>query len=86
MPRYYFHVDDGHSTLDDEGTEFPGLKAARIAAVRLAGAILGERAEAFWDEEQWSLRVTDDAGLTLFSLEVVATQAPALRGPAAAAA
>jgi hypothetical protein len=85
MPRYYFHVDDGHSILDHEGTEFPGLKAARIEAVRLAGAILSERAETFWNDEPWSLRVTDKAGLTLFALEVIATEAPAVRGAGPAA-
>jgi hypothetical protein len=85
MPRYYFHVEDGHSNLDGEGTEFPGLNAARIEAVRLAGAVLGESAETFWNDEQWALRVTDTAGLTLFALEFIAVQAPAVRGTGLAA-
>ena len=40
MPRYFFHVIDGRSIIDNEGSELAGLKEARIKEIQLAGAIL----------------------------------------------
>ena len=35
MTLFFFDVDDGERrTLDDQGTEFPGLKEARDGAIR----------------------------------------------------
>ena len=40
MPRYFFHVHDGVSFPDDEGTELRDLHAARAAAVTMSGEML----------------------------------------------
>jgi hypothetical protein len=44
MPRYYFHVEDHHTDIDEVGTELPDLEAARSEAVRAAGEILRDGA------------------------------------------
>ena len=77
MPRYYFHVEDGVSLPDREGIELPGLTEARRQAAILAGGVLSEGAGQFWDGQPWSIRVTDDTNLTLFTLDLSATSAPA---------
>ena len=59
MPLYYFHIEDGQPFPDHEGTDLPNLEAARIEAVRLAGAMLKDSADTFWNGEQWQLRVTE---------------------------
>jgi hypothetical protein len=79
VPRYFFHVHDGAELPDEDGTELPDLASARNEAVRLAGASLKDHAQAFWNEEQWSIDVTDEDGLMLFSLTFFATNAPATR-------
>jgi hypothetical protein len=40
MPRYFFHMRDGSTVLDAEGTELPDLKAARDEAIRACGEML----------------------------------------------
>jgi hypothetical protein len=47
MPRYFIHVHDGTSMIDDEGTELPDLTAARLAAVRLSGELLRDHPDQF---------------------------------------
>lgn len=80
MPRYFFHVCDGGSYEDLQGTELPNLEAARKEAVRFSGALLIDHSTEFWNTGQWQMRVTDDANLTLFQLTFYATDAPAAGG------
>lgn len=40
MPRYFFHVTDGYSIRDAEGTELPDIYAAQDQAIRTSGEIL----------------------------------------------
>ncbi|MFL5298526.1 MAG: DUF6894 family protein [Phenylobacterium sp.] len=78
MPRFYFHTEDGHALRDREGVSLPDVAAARQEAVRALGEILKERSEDFWSDGLLRMSVTDQAGLTLFVVEVSATDAPAL--------
>ena len=47
MPRYFFHVCDGFSTKDTDGTELPDIYAAQEEAIRLSGELLREMGEEF---------------------------------------
>ena len=76
MPRFHFNVHDGTNIPDVEGAELPNLDAARREAVKLSGALLRDHADQFWTGEQWTMDVTDERGLILFSLLFVATNAP----------
>jgi hypothetical protein len=80
MPRYHFNVRDGTAIPDDEGTVLADLKAARHAAIQLAGALLRDNPEGFWTGEDWQMDVTNDVGLILFSLHFMATDAPSVSG------
>jgi hypothetical protein len=80
MPRYFFHVHDGTSTLDTEGTELFDIFQAQEEAIRLSGALLSELGGKFWDGEDWSLEVTDEAGRGLFTLRFSAKEGPGLEG------
>jgi hypothetical protein len=52
MPRYFFHVqDDGGTFLDEEGPEFPDLKAVRREAMKACGDLLREVADTVRDDE-----------------------------------
>jgi hypothetical protein len=80
MPRYFFHVEDGSGTRDEEGTELKDLAVAKCEAVKLAGQSICDAAGDFWDREEWKLTATDESGLTFFCLHILGTEAPAGRG------
>jgi hypothetical protein len=77
MPRYFFHLEDGHSAPDEEGAELRDIEEARAVAVRFAGDYLKDQGAGFWAGEDWRLIVTDADGLHLFAITVFATIAAA---------
>ena len=80
MPRYYFHIHDGVSMIDDEGTELAGWTEAKIEAIRLAGSVIKDEAKHIALGEDWRIEVTDERGLILFRFDFVSLTAPALGG------
>ena len=79
MPRYHFHVHDGRAFPDEDGTELPDIDTARSQAIRLMGQMLTDSPETFWNGEEWHLDVSDERGLTLFSLMFLAIDGAAPR-------
>ena len=78
MPRFFFNVYDGASSLDDTGTELWDWKEARIEAIRLSGAIFTDEAPRIALGEDWHIEVTDEHGLILFRFDFVSHEAPVL--------
>ena len=70
MPRYFFNVHDGHSSLDQEGTDLPSPDVARVMAIRLAGEIFRDEAERMLLGLAWRLAVLDEAGKSVFGVDV----------------
>ena len=68
MPRFYFHVHDGQSVRDAEGTELNDCKHARREAIKLAGQILDNEAAKVELAESWRMDVADETGVTVFRL------------------
>jgi hypothetical protein len=68
MPRYFFHLQDGTTRMDEDGTEFTGRDEARAAAVTNAGEVLTELGAKFWKSDEWRLWVTDVSGATICTL------------------
>jgi hypothetical protein len=68
MPRYFFNVIDGRSIIDNQGSELAGLKEARVEAIQLAGAILRDEGDTFWNGEEWHMNVTDASGQSVLKL------------------
>lgn len=81
MPHYFFHVIDGYSDYDAEGTELPDIYAAQHQAVRTSGEILRDMGAKFWDGTEWKLEVTDEQGRILLTLRFSAEEHPALTDP-----
>jgi len=78
MTRYYFHMADGYTRLDNVGKELLTLHAARQHAVKLSAEVLtkGINQESLWLGIHWRLWVTegpDGSGGTLFTLRFAAT-------------
>lgn len=71
MERYFFHIDFGEQSHDEEGTLLPHLGAARDAAVQLLGRLLIDDGDSFWDKPEATVIVTDAEGLVLWSIKTV---------------
>ena len=78
MPVYHFNVQDGSNTPDGDGTDLPNLWAARREAVMLAGQVLLDGPDKFWEGSDWHVDVTNASGAILFRLDFTATDAPIL--------
>ncbi|MGI8706496.1 MAG: DUF6894 family protein [Sphingomicrobium sp.] len=74
--RFFFHAD---GLPDKLGVDLPDLATAKCEAVRYAGRLLCDQASEFWDRGDFLMTVTDDQGLTLFTLQFNAFEAPAIR-------
>jgi len=63
-------------SLDDDGSEFPDIHAARKEALRYSTEVLrNEASDSLWDGEPWQLWVTDQpggGGNTFFTLNFFA--------------
>lgn len=78
MARYFFHIENGQSKLDDAGMELDDPHAARVEAVRMLGDILKSDPHHFWDHQSFKLIVTDENHLILFVLDLSGIVAPAV--------
>lgn len=79
MPRFFFHVHDGTTVLDEEGTVLPNLDTARKMAVTFAGELLRDIGRDVEDGEDWKVDLADERGLVLFTVMLSALDAPAAR-------
>jgi hypothetical protein len=60
--------------------ELPSIAEAKCEAVRYAGRLICDHAGEFWNSSDWNMTVTDECGLTLFTLRLVGTESPAIVG------
>jgi hypothetical protein len=78
MRRFYFHVEDDRTTLDQEGTELPDIETARREAISTAGAMLQNGSGAvIWGGKPWRMWITDQPGgrgKPLFTLRFSASE------------
>ena len=81
MPRYFFHTEDGTCARDELGTELADDHAARNEAVVVLAELVKENPDEFWSDAAFTLTVTDEAGLTLYILDLAATASPAAAQP-----
>jgi len=81
VPRFHFNVYDGTHHIDSEGAELPGLSAVRNYAVHYFRDMLQADLRTFWESGEWKMDVTDERGLTLFSLHFIGIDAPVLDHP-----
>jgi hypothetical protein len=82
VPQYHFNISEGASGLAGAVANLHDLTAAKCEAVKLAGRTICYEAAEFWSRDEWILTVSDENGLTLFQLQIVGTDAPAVLKPA----
>jgi hypothetical protein len=79
MSLYYFHLKDGQTIFDSQGSDLPDLAAVRRMAIATTMEILGglRAGPEFWSGEPWKLWVTDQpdgAGTTVLTLQFAAVE------------
>lgn len=77
MPSYHFEVEGRAHAGGPKVLELSDLVEAKREALKLAGTLIADASETFWDKPEWMLIVRDDAGLTLFQLQVRGAEGPA---------
>ena len=78
MARYFFHLSGALEIRDREGSELPDLDAAKCEAVQLIAQTLCDQPRSFWDADHYRVTATDDQGLVLFTVEMIATLSAAV--------
>lgn len=78
MQRFFFNVEYGETSIDDEGTEFPDILHARTAAVIFLTEVLRDLGDVFWSKPNVAITVSDESGLTLYRLDATGTEAAAV--------
>lgn len=80
VKRYFFNVRNGGISPFPQCIDLSSIQEVRQEAVNLACLALGDNPEEFWRAGEWQLTVTNESGLNLFSLLILATDAPVARG------
>ena len=64
--RYYFHVKDGQTILDEDGAEFSSVELVKNNVIRTSGEMLRGLSHDlnFWSGEPWKLWATDGPNAT----------------------
>jgi hypothetical protein len=74
MALHYFHMSNGHTTLDQIGTDHPDHASVRNEAVRTFRELLNlGPTESLWTGDPWKIWVTDGpnaSGKTVVTLEL----------------
>jgi hypothetical protein len=81
LPRYFFHVLDGYTARDTDGTELRDIYAAQEQAIHMSGEILRDMGGKLWDGTEWKLEAADEHGQSLFVLRFSAEEQPVLTDP-----
>jgi hypothetical protein len=68
VPRFFFHVRDGYTSLDIEGIELADCDAARRQAIEAMGEILKDEGRQHWTADVWAMHVMDEFGDTICRL------------------
>ena len=76
MNRYFFHIRDGQTSLDETGSECGSIEDVRIQALQMTGETLRHLGPKFWEHSSWTMWVTDGSGETVLTLQLMAKQPP----------
>lgn len=72
MPRYYFHVVNGHFMPDHRGAECASVDDAKAQAIVSAGQMLNDQGLTTWETGHWDMYVCDDQNKTILKLSFTA--------------
>jgi hypothetical protein len=65
---------DSREIIDNEGTKLSSLRQARTEVTKLAGEILRDEGDRFWDGTEWLMDVTDASGQPVIKFRFTADE------------
>lgn len=74
MPRYFFSASDDEA--DEIGADLPDQSGARQFAIRFAGEVMDNQPDVLQGCQGFSISVTDERKLLLFTIEIAVIDAP----------
>jgi hypothetical protein len=80
MPRYNINVRTASHIADTTTLERFTLDELRIEMARFVGELLKDHAASIWEDQDWQVDVTNEAGLILYVLNVSASETAATTG------
>jgi hypothetical protein len=80
MPKYNINVRTASHIADTTAIERPTLDELRLEMARFVGELLKDHAELIWEDQDWQVDVSDEAGLILYVLNVSASETAATTG------
>ncbi len=80
MSRFFFHTADGSRDRDTEGMNCRDPHAARVEAIRYAGALLSDDPGVLWDGRDFRVEVTDEDQRLVCTVIALAVDAPRPEG------
>lgn len=72
MPRFIIQLKTATYAEQPYAVDVDDLAALRIEAARFVGEILRDEAERIWKDQDWRVDVTDEDGLLLFAMSIIA--------------
>jgi hypothetical protein len=77
MPQYHIELRTENRVWETLDVESIGLPELRIEMAKFVGELLRDHASRIWEDQNWRVDVTDQTGLILFVMQVVATESAA---------
>jgi hypothetical protein len=75
MPRYFFNTTGAEHESDLEGSEFPSLVEAKLAAITFAGAYLRDNPWLMLGRLAWNVEVRDHEAALLYTITMLGREA-----------
>ncbi len=76
--HFYFHTADGGRERDREGVDLADPASARREAIKYAGAVMADQPDVLWDGRDFRVEVTDEKDLLLYTIIMLAVDAPVM--------
>lgn len=77
MAEYNINIRTESHIADTVKVEKDDLTGLRVEIAAFVGELLKDHAELLWEDKDWQIDVSDDSGLILYVIQVVASEAPA---------
>jgi len=77
VPQFNLELRTENRVWETMSVEMADVTALRIELARFVGQLLKDHAKEIWVDEEWRVDATDEDGLILFMIQILATNSPA---------
>jgi hypothetical protein len=80
MPAYNINIRTASHIADTVKVEKDDLTALRLEMAKFVGELLKDHAGILWEDKDWQIDVSDESGLILYVINVIASETAATAG------